>query len=76
MYICSQHEDSNLIYYQLFMVSPIYSHIFKFILPLTFRVDVNFADVEGYTALHYACLRKNFNVAKLLLDAKADRNAQ
>ena len=58
------------------MVSPIYSHIFKFILPLTFRVDVNFADVEGYTALHYACLRKNLNVAELLLDAKADRNAQ
>ena len=43
---------------------------------LTFRVDVNFADVEGYTALHYACLRKNLNVAKLLLGAKADRNAQ
>ena len=58
------------------MVSPIYSDIFKLILPLTFRVDVNFADVEGYTALHYACLRKNFNVAKLLLGAKADRNAQ
>ena len=69
--------DSNVIqYYQLFYGL---SYLFTYLqvhITLTFRVDVNFADVEGYTALHYACLRKNFNVAKLLLDAKADRNAQ
>ena len=40
------------------------------------RVDVNFPDVDGYTALHYASIRGNCNVARELLQASADRIAQ
>ena len=46
---------------------------------LYFRVDVNFADVDGYTALHYACWRGNYNIAEVLLKTRknrADTNAQ
>ena len=40
------------------------------------RVCVNFADVDGYTALHYACLRQNHKIADQLLQAGADTTAQ
>ena len=34
-------------------------------------IDINFADVEGYTALHYACMRGHQQIAEILLKAGA-----
>ena len=43
----------------------------------TFRqVDVNFADGDGNTALHYACMQGYRNIAEQLLGAKADITAR
>ena len=39
-------------------------------------VDVNFANEEGYTALHYACWRGHQKIAKKLLEAEADVSAR
>ena len=37
---------------------------------------MNFANEEGYTALHYACWRGHQKIAKKLLEAEADVSAR
>ena len=39
------------------------------------EVFVNDKDVEGWTALHYACQNDNLEIAKRLLNMKADANS-
>ena len=39
-------------------------------------IDVNFADEEGYTALHYACWRGHQKIVEKLLEAKADKTTR
>ena len=39
-------------------------------------IDVNFADEEGYTALHYACWRGHKKIVEKLLEAEADKSAR
>ena len=38
--------------------------------------EVNFANSNGCTALHYACLNGHEKVAKTLMEAKADPSAK
>ena len=39
-------------------------------------IDINFADEEGYTALHYACWRGHQKIVEKLLEAGADVTAR